>query len=561
MTVDAVVVGSGPGGAAAAHVLTQAGWTVTIVEKGSNHLIDPEPPFSLRQDYSNDEIKFVSRWFLGPDPLAEPRTFRRGVEDGERLFSGEVNSIPCTVGGGGVHADGKVPRFREEDFVLHSTLGPVADAAVADWPLGYDELEPFYAEAERLIGVAGDAAANPFAAWRSGRYPMPPGPAMYGAVLSSAAAERVGLHPYPAPTAANSVEYGGRPACNDCGFCAWFGCPVHAKGDPVALLQRALSTGKAELMADTFVARLVVDGRRVSGVEVVAAGGEHRTIGARHVVLAAGAVETPRLLKLSGIEHPLVGRCLMTHFQTIAYGTFEADLHPERGRAVTHVHDDAVLVDADARRAAADAGLPWLRGGMVEHSGPALPVGEAKRYPWGRTHKRLMAESPMRRHLWAFTMQGEDLPQLTNTVDLDPVVRDARGFPVARITYRPHRHEVAASAHHQLRLVQTLEEMGAQSTGVVTIPSVPGEVGWDGIRSAAPDSHHVMGTCRMGDDPTEAVVDAFGRVHGFDNLVVADSSVFVTSAGYGPTLTLVALAIRAAAALAGSDPLQGGAVE
>ena len=92
MTVDAVVVGSGPGGAAAAHVLTKAGWTVTIVEKGSNHLIDPEPPFSLRQDFSNDEIKFVARWFLGPDPLAEPRTFRRGTEDGERLFSGEVNS-------------------------------------------------------------------------------------------------------------------------------------------------------------------------------------------------------------------------------------------------------------------------------------------------------------------------------------------------------------------------------------------------------------------------------------------------------------------------------------
>jgi choline dehydrogenase-like flavoprotein len=156
---------------------------------------------------------------------------------------GAVNSIPSTVGGGGTHADGKVPRFRPEDFRLLSTYGPIDDAAVADWPVDYDELEPYYAEVERLVGVAGTAGANPFAAWRSGPYPMPSGAPMYGAVLSSAAAERQGLHPYAAPTAANSVPYDGRPACNNCGHCAYFGCPIHAKGDPVAMLQHALATG------------------------------------------------------------------------------------------------------------------------------------------------------------------------------------------------------------------------------------------------------------------------------------------------------------------------------
>jgi choline dehydrogenase-like flavoprotein len=550
VTADAVVVGTGPGGAAAAEVLSEAGWSLVLVEKGANHLLDPAHPGRLLEHFSNDELKFVHRWFLGPDPLVEPSTFRRGPEDGEHSWVGEVNPVPSTVGGGGVHADGKVPRFRPEDFALASALGPVEGASVSDWPIGYEDLEPYYAEAERRIGVAGDASANPLAAWRSGPYPMPPGPPMYGATLSAAAAERLGLHPYPAPTAANSVPYGGRPACNNCGFCAFFGCPVHAKGDPVAMLQRVMASGRAELLAETFACRVVTDGsRRATGVEVVGPDGRRRTIGARTVVLAAGAGETARLLLLSGFEHPLLGRHLMTHFQTIAWGVVPEDLHAERGRAVTHVHDDAVVVDDEARRAAAAAGLPWLRGGMVEHGGPALALSEAKRYPFGARHRAMMSGSPMRRHLWALTMQGEDLPQATNQVDLDPTVRDARGFPVARITYRPHRHELAASAYHRRRLVEVLEEMGARATGVATYPCVPGEVGWEGPRSAAPASHHVMGTARMGSDSRSSVVDAFGRLHWLDNVVVADSSVFVTSAGYGPTLTLVALALRAARAL------------
>ena len=156
-------------------MLTRAGWSVVIMEKGRNHLLDPDDLTRPAGDYSNDEIKFVSRYFLGPDPLVEPRAFRRSAEEGEHTHVGEVNSIPTTVGGGGTHADGKVPRFREEDFGLFSTYGPQEGAAVDDWPLDYDELEPYYAEVERAIGVAGREGANPFAAWRSGPYPMPPG--------------------------------------------------------------------------------------------------------------------------------------------------------------------------------------------------------------------------------------------------------------------------------------------------------------------------------------------------------------------------------------------------
>ena len=542
MTVDAVIVGSGPGGATAADVLTAAGWTVAIVEKGRNHLLDPDDLSKPAFDYSNDEIKFHSRHFLGPDPLIEPRTFRSEEADGDHVHVGEFNSLPTTVGGGGVHADGKVPRFRPDDFRLHSLFGPQPDAEVADWPVDYDELEPYYAEVERTIGVAGTEDSNPFAAPRSGPFPMPSGAPMFGATRSAAAAERLGYHPYPAPSAVNSVPYDTRPACNNCGFCAFFGCPIHAKGDPIAMLQRAMASGRAELLAETFVSRIRVEGRRATGVDLVGPGGAERFLAARHVIVAAGAIETPRLLLLSDFDHPLIGRYLMTHYQTITAGSMPFRTYAERGRAVTHVHDDMIVGDDASRAAATEAGLPWLRGGLVEHGGGGLPIMEAKHLPWGEHHPDLMANSMIRARLWAFIMQGEDLAYASNRVDLDPTIKDARGVPVARVTYRPGRHELVASAHYGPRLIAILDEMGAQWTAATSSPGS----GNASLPDAIPESRHNMGTVRMGADPATSVVDPTGRMHQFDNIVIADSSVFVTSAGYVPTLTLAALAARAA---------------
>jgi choline dehydrogenase-like flavoprotein len=142
---DAVIVGSGPGGATAADILTAAGWSVIVLEKGRNHLLHLDPPYAPSGEISSDELKFLQRHFLGPDPLLEPRTFRRSTEDGDRIFTGDVNNLPSTVGGGGFHADGKLPRLREIDFRARSELGPIEGADVVDWPLDYVELEPYYA--------------------------------------------------------------------------------------------------------------------------------------------------------------------------------------------------------------------------------------------------------------------------------------------------------------------------------------------------------------------------------------------------------------------------------
>ncbi len=561
---DAVVVGSGPGGSTAAHALTRAGWDVIVLEKGRNHLLALEPPFGPLGHMSNDELKFTRRHVLGPDPILEPRSFRRDGADGERIHVGDVNNLPSTVGGGGVHADGKLPRFREDDFALRSSLGPVEGADVVDWPIAYADLEPYYAEAERLVGVAGEET-NPFAAWRSGPFPMPPGADMFGATLSAPAAERLGLHPYRAPTGANSVPYDGRPACVNCGFCGYYGCPVEAKGDPVALLRAALRTGRCRIVPESLVVGVTrtPDGRTATGVRYLdlsagpAAGDPPvRELRSRVVVLAGGAFETPRLLLRDGLGNSSdqVGRNLMVHFQTLTVGAFPFRVFgASRGRSVTHVHDDHIVGDDAQRAAARAAGLPWIRGGLVEHGGAAGPVQEALIYGPGRHHPDAMRDSSLRERLWVFTMQGEDLARPENRIDLDPTLRDVWGGPAGRMTWSPHRHELAASAHVGPILEAVLFEAGVEWAVTSTSPPL-GEDAAAHPMGLAPASRHIVGTARMGARAEHSVVDPECRLWDCPNVVVCDSSVFCTSTGYGPTLTLIALAARTAALLTG-EPL------
>ncbi len=535
---DAVIVGSGPGGSTVAEVLTAAGWSVVMLEKGRNHLIDTEAPYAARHHFSNDEVGALRRHMLGPDPMLEPRVYRDTV--------GEVNNLPSTVGGGGVHADAKLPRFREEDFALRSERGPIDEASVQDWPFGYDELEAHYTAVEKSFGVAGEET-NPFAVKRDVPFPMPPGPDMPFALVSGAAAQRLGLHPYRAPTGANSEVYDGRPACTDCGFCGGYGCPIHAKGDPIAALQRSLQTGRLDLRSDAYVTSIVLDesGRQATGVRYL----DLRSypdpptveVRARYVIVAGGAFETPRLLLRCGLGGDLVGRYLTYHYQTFTVGIFDRDTGGERGRSVTHLHDDLMIDTPEMRAVARAANLPWVRGGTTEHGAGRGPIDEALTYGRGDAHTASMLDSALRRRLWAFTMQGEDLPQATNRIELDTSVKDAWGFPAGWVTYAPHRHELVASVHAAALHERVMTEAGATAAFSATSPR----------DDEPPESRHVMGTARMGSDSSTSVVSPEQRLWDVDNVLVCDSSVFVTSAGYNPTLTLAALAHRAATLLVG----------
>ena len=556
----AIVVGSGPGGSTAAMVLAEAGWDVTIIEKGPNRFGDLTSP-TPDTGFANDELKSL-RSFEMPIPSLEPRTFRATAAETEPRVVGPVNQLPSVVGGGTVHWDAKVPRFWDIDFKKRSLLGPVVGADITDWPFTYEDLVPFYEEVERLIGVAGDAAvmnAGPSGrhAPVRGRYPMPPGPSQYSSQRYADAAATLGWHPYPEPMAINSEPYDGRPACVNCGFCSGHGCPIHARVGGLAPLRRALLTGRAEIRPDTFVARVDLDGDRATGVTVIEPDGTTVHLPADFVVVAGSAIETNRLARLSQFPDPnhLIGRGLMFHWFTNGFGFFLTErMHGHRGRSTSHGLEDFADPDFPGARAfAAAGGLPYLRGGILEMGGSPLPIDEAQLYrsflpalqpqrPFGTAFKQLMRASLFRDRLAGIQMIGEDLPQRTNTVDLDPKVRDGRGVPVPRITYTPHQHEVLAQLFYIPLLTLLMKTAGADvagaipATGTDTIPSP--------IGASVPNDKHIMGGMRMGADHRTSVTDADGLVRGLANVGIADASVFATSGAHNPTLTLMAVALR-----------------
>ena len=564
-----LIIGSGAGGSVAAWRLARAGHPVLVLERGRSlfpGLLEGERSFGTR--FGNDEVK-ATRYFENQDPLLEPRTQRTQDEATQgvaRSFIGDVNDLPATVGGGTVHWDAKVPRFWRQDFKGRSLYGPIAGANVADWPLTYEELAPFYDAVERRLGVQGDRSRMPARtlaeAPRRHQFAMPPNPPNHAGTLLAEGAESLGYQPYPFPMAVNSRHHHGRPRCNSCGFCSGFGCPIQARGGALSFLAPAIRAG-ARVRERCFVhaIELSPDGRRAGTVAYVDRHGRRRRAKADIVIVAASAIETARLLLMSrhhthprgvGNNHDQVGRNLMFHYFTLGVTVFEPDVHAWIAPSTTMTMDDFVGPDAPS----SSSSLPYIKGGICEVGAGVTLLQEAGIYAslpntFGRQHKTLMKDLSLRSHLGAIQLVGEDLPQLENRVDLDPRIRDFRGFPVPRITHSQHRFELEASAYYGPKLAAVCQAApGSISSAVGVIPLVPGAPASDieGPNSTA----HIMGTARMGHDPKTSVCDAHGRVHGVENLFLADGSVFVSSGGFNPSVTIMALALRTAGHIAGS---------
>ena len=377
-----------------------------------------------------------------------------------------MNTIPSTVGGGGVHADGKTPRFREEDFRLLSELGPARGRGGRG--LARSTTTSSSRTTPRSRRASGSRACR-----RQSR--SPPGgrvlirclpvrrctaPPFFGR-----AAERLGYHPYPAPTAANSVPYDGRPACNNCGFCAFFACPIHAKGDPVAMLQQALLTGRRrapprDVRLDASAAERQ---GRVTGVDYIGPDGVEKSMDAQSRRARRGRDRDARVCCFCrGSSHDLIGRYLMVHFQTIATGAF-SDLSTCTPRGVgPSPISTTTRSSGTTSRAGRSRSRPAMdprrdrrarRAVSADPRGDPLSVGDAAQLADARL---AAATQALGVHHARRGSPGRDQPRRPGSGR----PRRAR-FPGRTCDIQPHKHELVASWHHGPRLAAVLEEMGA----------------------------------------------------------------------------------------------------
>lgn len=545
---DVVVVGSGAGGGAAAWALADRGVSILLLEAGPAY--DPFTDFPLDQPGWEaprfpEKVRSKGRQTFAPLQKLDDGKWRdlRSWNRINGFFNLGENrqtwgySHVVGLGGSTLHFTGEAHRMHPDAMKMRSRFG-----IAADWPMDYETLEPFYQETERLVGVAGSDSDN--ARPRSAPYPLPPHPLNYGTQQIAKGCKKLGLNLVANARAALSQPYDGRPECNYCGNCGR-GCPRTDKGSvDVTFIPKAIATGNCTIRTEATVLRVAVGpDDRVTGVEYVDSSGSKKLVRGKAVIVACGAVETPRLLLNSevpsaqhglGNESGMVGHHFMETLSWASSGLHSEPLGSHRG-----LPSDGICWDFNAPDA-----IPGSVGGCrfstaVHEADLVGPLSYATRVigGWGRRHKAEMRQKFGR----ALTVGsiGESLPNPKSYIDLDPEVRDANGLPKARI----HSYLDDAELTRLAFMAKTSREI-LKASGAGDIFEEYGS--YDTFQST-----HVFGTCRMGTNPDDSVVDPFGRSHRWRNLVIADACVFPSSGGgESPALTIEALAIRSARHLA-----------
>ncbi len=526
--VDFVVVGAGAAGGVVAKELATAGFRVVVLEQG---------PYLREKDFVHDEIRYLFLPTLVNDPKRQPNTFRKTEAEKARLqpavFYGRQ------VGGGSVHFTANYWRFHEVDFQERTRWGPISGTGLVDWPITYTELEPYYTQAEYELGVSGLAGANPFDPPRTKPYPLPPLPVKSSGVLFERGARKLGLHPFPAPMAILSRPYPGRSACTHCGFCQGFGCEVRAKSSTLAVqVPMAEQTGRCEVRPDSYVRKIQVDqSGRVTGAVYFDARRREVFQRAKAVVLCCNGAETPRLLLMSksnrfpqGLANSsgLVVRYFMVDNTAVCSALFEHPLNEFKSVQVSRVLHD--FYDSDPKRGF------WGGGGLDARFGAQPASFPFRKLPpdaprWGGEFKKMVAR--YFNHSMSSLAHVTCLPVESNSISLDPEVKDAWGLPAIRMTFQNHPDDLKTMRFLLDRQKEILEAAGA----IKVWEYPPEEVTYTG---------HLMGTCRMGNDPKSSVVDRYHRAHDVPNLFLVDGSSLVTCGRQQPTATIQALAYRAA---------------
>jgi choline dehydrogenase-like flavoprotein len=526
--VDFVIVGSGAAGGVLAKELSTNGFSVVVLEQGA---------CLTEKDFTHDETKILAQSLLTNKTKTHPTTFRKSPQD--QAKKQQCVLYGSCVGGSSVHFTANFWRLHEIDFKEHSKVGDIPGTTFADWPISYADLEPYYTKVEWEIGVSGLAGASPFDPPRTKPYPMPPLPVKGSGVIFERAARKLGYHPFPAPMAILSQPRPGRSACVNCGFCLGFGCEVGAKSTALStVIRMAEKTGRCEIRPNCYVHRVETD-KNGRAVGVVYFDSQRNVIlqKAKAVILSANGAETPRLLLLSasnqfpgGLANSsgYVGKNLMPNSAAIAYGVFEEPINDYKGFAVSRVMHD--FYELDPKLGLYGGGGLDARFDMtpITLALNGLPPGTPK---WGGDFKKTLANNFTR--TFEIFCHGTSLPVETNSFSLDPEVKDAWGLPALRMTFRDHPNDLKLVEWMKDRAMEILDAAGAKTK-------------WHAPIEEQQFAVHLLGTCRMGNDPKSSVINSDHRTHDVPNLFLCDGSSLVTSGRGQPTMTIQALAYRAA---------------
>jgi choline dehydrogenase-like flavoprotein len=521
---DIVIVGAGVAGSLLGWQLAAAGARVLLLDAG---------PRTDRSEAVRTFRAALAKTAESPYPevahAPRPTALDLGAyyhQEGPDRFK---STYERRVGGTTWHWLGSTPRLLPNDLRMRARY-----RLATDWPIGYPDLEPWYLAAEQALGVAGDSAED-LGSPRSGPYPMPALPPSYLDRQVAAAVQRLGLRVRATPQARNVQAYDDRPPCCGNASCIPI-CPIHAKYDATAHVAKAEAAG-AQLLPDTVAHRLDVgrDGR-VSAVRCKRPDGSELVARGRLVVLAAHAIETPKLLLMSRTEglpggvanaSDQVGRNLMDHPVQLSWALAKEPLYPFRGPLATsgieHLRDGSFRRTRAAFRVEiGNDGWTWPGGAPIELAPQLIDGGR-----YGQALVDALGQHAARQLRLASLV--EQLPEPENRVLLSERT-DALGLPRPRIQYRVGPY-VRAGLDEARRVHERI--FGALAATETHHRDEPEGAG------------HIMGTCRMGADPKTSVVNPDLRSHDHPNLFIVGSGVFPTAGTANPTLTLAALALRA----------------
>ena len=558
---DICIVGSGAGASPVAYTLAKAGANVLVLEKG---------PWLTEKEFFKDELAISIHDAYNPKLSDEQHVIEEEYQDenGKSFWQSEATSDSGwswwngnVVGGSSNFMSGYFHRLKPIDFRLKTEFGTIAGANVADWPISYEELEPYYAQVEREIGVSGRIVEHPHQEPRSTDFPFPPVAEVPMSSWIDKAAKSIGYHAIPVPRAILSQPAMGRKSCEYSGYCSSYGCSSGAKGSGrAALLNHAVATGNCTIKPNAKVYKIATDDEgKISGVHYYDSMGREQKVQAKIYVVACQAVETSRLLLASkgkkfpnGLanNHGQVGKNLLFSGGGTGSGDFlfselteqQVNELKQVGPFINRALQDWYKIDDKGFTGANKQGK--AKGGTIDFLFHQNPIARARgtqwgsdeqgndKLLWGEALKQSMKQEFTTYKTLRFEVFNDWLPTDDCFVSLDDEVTDQWGDPVAKVRIGYHQHDLEVGTYLASKAEKLLVALGAKNIH----SSVSGY----------PATNLMAGGCRFGDDPKTSVLDRNCQAHEVENLFVTDGSFMPTGGSVPYTFTIYANAFRVA---------------